>query len=99
MVDNDDENEVLIPGGASRYRKDLVLFNAPPPAYIPWIFIGIFFAKLLRLEVVIITTIYTVTYTFMKKRGITLNGMAVRFWVRRNSGRLNNKPKRLKYHP
>lgn len=96
-MDDSDKEEVLIPGGASRLRKDLVIFNAPAPAYIPWIFIGIFFAKLLRLEIVIMTAIYTFTYTFMKKRGLSFYSWAVQFWVRRNNGRLNNKPKRLKY--
>lgn len=78
---------------ASRSRKQLIIFNVPPAALIPWIVILAFGVILIRPPVLVLAAAYTISYGLMKRHGVSVYGLVFRYLLKRNNGRLYIKPK------
>ena len=86
------EVEAALQGSASRYQQPLRIGKFPAPAVVPWIFVGIGWSFLFRMEVIVPLLAYSIGYGWLAKRGFTLAGIRARLALWYNDRKANVKP-------
>lgn len=82
---------------AAYCNRTVTIMGFPALAYIPWLIMLPFWAYLFSPRYIMLATCYSVTVSLMFKLKVTTFGLQVKFWTFLNSGKVNIKPKRLKY--
>lgn len=86
------EIDRALQGSAARYRQPLLIGKFPAPVVAPWIVVGIGWSFLLRIEVVVPLLVYSVSYSWLAKRGYTVSGMRAKLALWFNDGKANIRP-------